>query len=257
MLKYRIIPCLDIKDGRVVKGVNFENLTDAGDPVAVAKRYNEQGADELCILDINASHDNRCATIDVIQAIADTCFMPVTVGGGVKTVDDIYSLLHAGADKVSINTAAVARPALIEEGAKQFGSQCIVAAIDARRCPVDEENGVSWVVCTHGGRKRTNIDVVAFAKTVEMVGAGEILLTSMDADGTKDGYDIELTKAVVDEVGIPVIASGGVGTLKHLVDGIVCGASAVLVASLFHYGIHTIHEAKEYMDRSGIPVRLK
>jgi cyclase len=253
MLKMRIIPCLDVKDGRVVKGVNFVDLIDAGDPVAQARVYDGEGADELCFLDITASHENRDTLYDVVRGTAEQCFMPLTVGGGVRRVEDIRTLLLAGADKVSINTAAIARPEFVAEAARKFGSQCIVVAIDAK--------GVSpgkWEIFTHGGRRRTGIDAVDWAKRVTASGAGEILLTSMDRDGTGEGFDLALTRAVADAVTVPVIASGGVGTLDHLVEGIIEGhATAVLAASIFHFGIHSIRQAKAHMKAAGIPVRLE
>ncbi|MCT6870543.1 MAG: imidazole glycerol phosphate synthase subunit HisF [Bartonella sp.] len=255
-LKARIIPCLDVKDGRVVKGVNFVDLIDAGDPVEVAKAYDAAGADELCFLDITASSDNRDTLFDVVARTADQCFMPVTVGGGVRSVADIRKLLLAGADKVSINTAAVKNPDFVAEAADKFGDQCIVVAIDAKEVPT-EGNERRWEIFTHGGRQPTGIDAVSFARLVVEKGAGEILLTSMNRDGTKEGYDIALTRAIADAVHVPVIASGGVGTLDHLVEGIRDGhATAVLAASIFHFGTYTIGEAKRYMAQSGIPVRL-
>ena len=255
-LKARIIPCLDVKDGRVVKGVNFVDLIDAGDPVEVAKAYDAAGADELCFLDITASSDNRDTLFDVVARTADQCFMPVTVGGGVRSVADIRKLLLAGADKVSINTAAVKSPDFVAEAADKFGDQCIVVAIDAKEVP-SQGNERRWEIFTHGGRQPTGIDAVSFARLVVEKGAGEILLTSMNRDGTKEGYDIALTRAIADAVHVPVIASGGVGTLDHLVEGIRDGhATAVLAASIFHFGTYTIGEAKRYMADSGIPVRL-
>lgn len=256
MLKARIIPCLDVKDGRVVKGVNFVNLIDAGDPVEAAAAYDAAGADELCFLDITASSENRETIFDVVARTAERCFMPLTVGGGVRTPADIRKLLLAGADKVSINTAAVANPDFVAEAADKFGDQCIVVAIDARRVSGADEAG-RWEIFTHGGRNATGIDAVEFAQKVASRGAGEILLTSMDRDGTKAGYDIELTRAVADAVPVPVIASGGVGTLDHLVEGIREGhATAVLAASIFHFGTYTIAEAKAHMAKAGIAMRL-
>jgi len=256
MVKVRVIPCLDVKDGRVVKGVNFVNLRDAGDPVEAAMAYDAAGADELCFLDITASHENRDTIYDVVARTAEACFMPLTVGGGVRTVDDIRRLLSCGADKVSINTAAVARRQLVREAAEKFGDQCIVVAIDARRVSGAGEPE-RWEIFTHGGRKATGLDAVAYAREVVALGAGEILLTSMDRDGTKSGYDIALTRAVADAVTVPVIASGGVGTLDHLVEGVRDGhASAVLAASIFHFGEYTVREAKLHMAKAGLPVRL-
>ena len=250
-LAKRIIPCLDIACGRVVKGVNFVNLRDAGDPVEVARRYDEQGADELAFLDIQASVETRPLLYDMIEAVADQVFIPLTVGGGVSRVDDIRALLNAGADKVSINTAAVASPELLAEAAGRYGSQCIVAAIDARQAAPGR-----WEVYTHGGRTQTGLDVVEWAQRVTRLGAGEILLTSMDRDGARSGFDVELTRAVVEAVDVPVIASGGVGTLQDLVDGIVLGgADAVLAASIFHYGEFTVAQAKVAMAAAGIEVR--
>jgi cyclase len=251
MLAKRIIPCLDIADGRVVKGVNFVNLRDAGDPVEVARRYDEQGADEIAFLDIRASVENRSLLYDMIERVADQVFIPLTVGGGVNGVADIRALLNAGADKVSINTAAVKTPELVDEAARHYGSQCIVAAIDAKQCAVDQ-----WQVYIHGGRTPTGIDAVQWAVELAERGAGEILLTSMDRDGARSGFDVKLTRAVVDAVDVPVIASGGVGTLAHLVDGIVQGgADAVLAASIFHYGEFTIAQAKAAMRAAGLEVR--
>jgi cyclase len=251
LLKMRVIPCLDVKDGRVVKGVNFVDLVDAGDPVAQARFYDREGADELCFLDITASAENRDTLYDVVQRTAEECFMPLTVGGGVRTLEDIRRLLLAGADKVSINTAAVSRPEFVREAAQKFGSQCIVAAIDAKAIAPER-----WEVFTHGGRQRTGIDGIAWACRLADYGAGEILLTSMDRDGTKSGFDIPLTRAVADAVRVPVIASGGVGTLDHLVEGIRDGhATAVLAASVFHFGIYRIGEAKARLAACGIPVR--
>jgi len=252
MLKVRVIPCLDVKDGRVVKGVNFVDLRDAGDPVEQAQVYDRAGADELCFLDITASHEDRDIIFDVVTRTAEACFMPLTVGGGVRTVEDIRKLLLAGADKVSINTAAVHNPAFVREAAAKFGSQCIVVAIDAKSTGPDR-----WEVFTHGGRNPTGIDAVEWARQMEAFGAGEILLTSMDKDGTKSGFDVALTRAISDAVNIPVIASGGVGTLDHLVAGARDGhASAVLAASSFHFGEHSIGEAKHHMAEAGVPVRL-
>jgi len=253
MLAKRIIPCLDVTGGRVVKGVRFVDLKDAGDPVEVARRYDEEEADELTFLDITASHEKRDILIDVVRRTAEQVFMPLTVGGGVRTLDDIRNLLRAGADKVSINTAAVADPDFVRRAAERFGSQCTVVAVDARAVPGKPG---TWEVYTHGGRRPTGIDAVAWAARMEEFGAGEILLTSMDRDGTRDGYDIALTRAVADRVGIPVIASGGVGTLDHLLAGLTeGGADAVLAASIFHYREHTVAEAKEYLRRHGVPVR--
>jgi cyclase len=253
MLTKRIIPCLDVTGGRVVKGVKFLELRDAGDPVEIAEIYDQQGADELTFLDITASSDQRNIIIDVVRHTAERAFMPLTVGGGVRTVDDIRRLLNAGADKVSVNTAAVHRPEFVKEAAERFGSQCIVVAIDARQIRGEER----WEVYTHGGRNPTGMDAVKWAKRMEENGAGEILLTSMDRDGTKDGYDIPLTRAVVDSVSIPVIASGGVGNLEHLYDGFVkAGASACLAASIFHYREYTIGEAKEYLKNRGVAIRV-
>jgi cyclase len=254
-LKSRIIPCLDVKDGRVVKGVRFEGLVDAGDPVEAAAAYDAAGADELCFLDITASSDNRETIFDVVARTAERCFMPVTVGGGVRAVADIRKLLLAGADKVSINTAAVARPEFVAEAADKFGNQCIVVAIDAKRVSAEGED-LRWEIFTHGGRTATGLDAVEFARRVTALGAGEILLTSMDRDGTKSGFDIELTRAVADAVAVPVIASGGVGNLDHLVAGIRDGhATAVLAASIFHFGTYTITEAKDHMARAGLSMR--
>ncbi len=251
MLKIRIIPCLDVKDGRVVKGVNFVDLRDAGDPVEQARLYDKAGADELCFLDITASHENRDTLYDVVSRTAEKCFMPLTVGGGVRTVDDIRKLLLAGADKVSINTAAVKTPEFVKEAAEKFGSQCIVVAVDAKKA-----DSSKFEIFTHGGRNATGIDAVEWSQRMTAYGAGEILLTSMDRDGTKVGYDIPLTRAVADAVNVPVIASGGVGELEHLAAGVSEGhATAVLAASIFHFGQHTIKEAKDYLAAAGIPVR--
>jgi cyclase len=255
MLARRIIPCLDVDRGRVVKGVKFVDLIDAGDPVEVAARYDAQGADELCFLDITASHEARDTIIDVVRRTAERVFMPLTVGGGIRTVDDVRRLLRAGADKVSINTAAVARPEFVREASVAYGAQCVVVAIDARRRAAADP-GRGWEVFTHGGRTATGLDAVDWAARMEAAGAGEILLTSMDRDGTKEGYDLELTRAVVQRVGIPVIASGGAGTLTHLADGLLAaGASAALVASIFHFGTHTVGEAKAFLAERGIAVR--
>ena len=256
MLKARIIPCLDVKDGRVVKGVNFVDLRDAGDPVDAAKAYDAAGADELCFLDITASHEDRDVIFDVVTKTAEHCFMPLTVGGGVRSTDDIRKLLLAGADKVSINTSAVRNPELVREAALKFGAQCIVVAIDAKRVSGEEE-APRWEIFTHGGREPTGIDAVEFARKVVALGAGEILLTSMDRDGTGEGFNIPLTRAISDAVNVPVIASGGVGTLDHMVEGIRDGgATAVLAASIFHFGTFTIAETKAHMAAAGIPVRL-
>jgi cyclase len=251
MLKNRIIPCLDVKNGRVVKGTNFVDLKDAGDPVEQAKIYSDGGADEICFLDITASNENRDTIYDVVERTSKKCFVPLTVGGGVRTVEDINKLLNCGADKVSINTAAVENPKIIEESSKKFGSQCIVVAIDAKK------KNDKWEIFTHGGRNNSGINALEFAKKMENSGAGELLVTSMDRDGTQVGYDNELMSNITALVNIPVIASGGVGNLDHLVDGIKLGnASAVLAASIFHYGKHSVKEAKEYLDSKGIPVRI-
>jgi imidazole glycerol-phosphate synthase subunit HisF len=256
MFKVRVIPCLDVKDGRVVKGVNFVNLRDAGDPVEAAIAYDVAGADELCFLDITASHENRGIILDVVRRTAEACFMPLTVGGGIRTIEDIRALLASGADKASINTAAVNRRAFVKEAAEKFGDQCIVVAIDAKRVSQDGETP-RWEIFTHGGRIPTGIDAVGYAQEVVALGAGEILLTSMDRDGTRRGFDIALTCAVADAVPVPVIASGGVGTLDHLVEGIRDGhATAVLAASIFHFGEHSVREAKQYMAKAGLPMRL-
>jgi cyclase len=252
MLKARVIPCLDVKDGRVVKGVNFVNLRDAGDPVEQAELYDRAGADELCFLDIAASHEERGILLDVVRGAAERCFMPLTVGGGVRAVEDMRQLLLAGADKVSINTAAVRDPDFVRRAAEKFGAQCVVVAIDAKQ--VGEGR---WEIFTHGGRRPTGIDAVDFARRVAGLGAGEILLTSMDRDGARAGYDLALTRAVADAVPVPVIASGGVGELRHLAEGVLDGhASAVLAASIFHFGEHSIAEAKAFMAEAGAPVRL-
>ena len=252
MLKNRIIPCLDVKNGRVVKGINFVDLIDAGDPVEQASIYNQNGADEICFLDITASSDKRNILLDTVKKTAECCFVPLTVGGGVRSIQDIRKLLLAGADKVSINTAAIKNPELIKESANKFGSQCIVVAIDAKKT---KDN--TWEVFTHGGREPTNLNALEFAKLAQENGAGEILLTSMDRDGTKEGYDIELTKKISNSLNIPVIASGGVGNLEHLKDGIIKGgSSAVLAASIFHFGEYSIQEAKEYLKKENVPVRL-
>lgn len=252
MLKIRVIPCLDVKDGRVVKGINFVGLRDAGDPVEQARVYDAGGADELCFLDISASSEGRGTLYDMAARVAEQCFMPLTVGGGVRALDDIRALLLAGADKVSINTAAVHRPEFVREAAEKFGAQCIVVALDAKSVGPER-----FEIFTHGGRNATGIDAVAWAQRMEEYGAGEILLTSMDRDGTKEGFNLPLTRAIADAVNIPVIASGGVGTLEHLVDGVREGhASAVLAASIFHYGTYTVAEAKQALHQAGIPVRL-
>ena len=256
MFKVRVIPCLDVKDGRVVKGVNFVNLRDAGDPVEAAIAYDAAGADELCFLDITASHEKRDTIYDVVTRTAEACFMPLTVGGGVRSVDDIRKLLKCGADKVSINTAAVDRRAFVKEAAEKFGDQCIVVAIDAKKVSRPGEKD-RWEIFTHGGRNPTGLDAVDYAKEVVALGAGEILLTSMDRDGTRKGYDIPLTRAIADAITVPVIASGGVGTLGHMVEGIRDGhATAVLAASIFHFGEHSVREAKVYMAKAGLPMRL-
>jgi cyclase len=256
MLKVRLIPCLDVKDGRVVKGVRFVDLRDAGDPVEAAKAYDAAGADELCFLDITASHENRGILLDVVRRTAEACFMPLTVGGGVRTVEDIRRLLLAGADKVSINTAAVKNPRFVREAAEKFGAQCIVVAIDAKRVSAPGEPA-RWEIFTHGGRNATGLDAVAFAREVAALGAGELLVTSMDRDGTQAGYDLPLIRAIADSVPVPVIASGGVGTLDHLVEGVRDGhASAVLAASIFHFGTYSIAEAKAHMANAGLKMRL-
>jgi cyclase len=252
MFKVRVIPCLDVKDGRVVKGVNFVNLRDAGDPVEAAIAYDAAGADELCFLDITASHEKRGIILDVVRRTAEACFMPLTVGGGIRTIEDIRALLSSGADKASINTAAVERRAFVKEAAEKFGDQCIVVAIDAKQVKPGH-----WEIFTHGGRTPTGIDAVGYAKEVVGLGAGEILLTSMDRDGTRKGYDIALTRAIADAIPVPVIASGGVGTLDDMVAGIRDGrATAVLAASIFHFGEYSVRQAKDYMDKAGLPMRL-
>ncbi len=249
-VRIRVIPCLDVRDGRVVKGVNFVDLRDAGDPVDAAKAYDATGADELCFLDISASHEGRGTLLDVVRRTAEVCFMPLTVGGGVRSVDDARALLLAGADKVAVNSAAVARPELVGDIAQKMGSQCVVASVDARR------TGSGWEIFTHGGRKATGIDAVEHAVKLAQLGAGELLVTSMDGDGTLAGYDLELTRTIADAVSIPVVASGGVGTLEHLVDGVTKGhASAVLAASIFHFGTHTIAEAHSALRAAGLPAR--
>ena len=250
MLKNRIIPCLDVKNGRVVKGINFVDLKDAGDPVEQAKIYSDGGADEICFLDITASNENRDTIYDVVERTSKNCFVPLTVGGGVRSVEDINKLLNCGADKVSINTAAVQNSEVVVESSKKFGSQCIVVAIDAKK------NGENWEIFTHGGRNSTGINAIEFALKMENCGAGELLVTSMDKDGTQSGYDIELMKIISSNVNIPVIASGGVGTLDHLAEGIKSGASAVLAASIFHYGTYSVAEAKQYLASKDIPVRI-
>ncbi len=256
MLKIRVIPCLDVKDGRVVKGVNFVDLQDAGDPVEAATAYDAAGADELCFLDITASNENRDVIFDVVERTAERCFMPLTVGGGVRTLEDVRKLLEAGADKVSINTAAVKNPDFVRQASEKFGAQCIVVAIDAKRVSAMSE-APRWEIFTHGGREPTGIDTVDYAKKMVALGAGEILLTSMDRDGTKIGFDLALTREIADAVQVPVIASGGVGTLDHLVEGVSSGhASAVLAASIFHYGEYSIQEAKRHMAEAGLAMRL-
>jgi imidazole glycerol-phosphate synthase subunit HisF len=262
MLARRIIPCLDVKDGRVVKGVNFVGLRDAGDPVEVAQRYDDEGADELTFLDITASHERRKIILDVVARTAETVFMPLTVGGGVREIQDVRDLLNAGADKVSINTAAVQQPEFVRAAAEKFGSQCIVVAIDAKRVASGHEAGAtghepSWQVYIHGGRTPTGLDAIEWAQRMQSYGAGEILLTSMDRDGTKEGYDVPLTRAIADAVHVPVIASGGVGTLEHILEGLTTGgATAALAASIFHYREYTVRQCKEYLAARGVPVRL-
>lgn len=251
MLKPRIIPCLDVKNGRVVKGINFENLIDAGDPVAQSKFYFEQGADELCFLDIGATLENRSTMYDMVKKVAQVCFIPFTVGGGIRQIEDFSNILACGADKVSVNSAAIKNPQLISDAAQKFGSQCVVVAIDAKKN--DQGN---YEIFTHGGKKPTGIDAILWAKEAEKLGAGEILLTSMDRDGTKQGYDLELTKAISSQISIPLIASGGVGNLDHLVDGIKAGANAVLAASIFHFKEYSILQAKEYMKKKGLDIRI-
>jgi cyclase len=254
-LAKRIIPCLDVDNGRVVKGVNFVGIRDAGDPVEIARRYNEQGADEITFLDITASHEGRETTVHTVEQIAEQVFIPLTVGGGIRSVDDIRTMLNAGADKVSINTAAIHNPELVRQASQRFGAQCIVVAIDAKRV-ADVDGEPRWEIFTHGGRKPTGIDAVAWAVKMAELGAGEILLTSMDRDGTKNGFELGVTRAITDAVAIPVIASGGVGNLQHLVDGILLGgADAVLAASIFHFAEYTVPEAKAYMAERGIEVR--
>jgi cyclase len=256
MLKTRLIPCLDVKDGRVVKGVQFVDLRDAGDPVEAARAYDAAGADELCFLDITASHEDRGILLDVVRRTAESCFMPLTVGGGVRTVEDIRRLLLAGADKVSINTAAVKNPDFVREAAEKFGAQCIVVAIDAKRVSGAGEPP-RWEIFTHGGRQSTGINAIGFARKVAALGAGELLVTSMDRDGTRSGYDLALVRTIADAVSVPVVASGGVGGLEHLVEGVRDGhASAVLAASIFHFGQHSISEAKRFMAQAGLPMRL-
>jgi cyclase len=255
-LAKRIIPCLDVDNGRVVKGVNFVGIRDAGDPVEIARRYNEQGADEITFLDITASHEGRETTVHTVEQIAEQVFIPLTVGGGIRSVDDIRTMLNAGADKVSINTAAIHNPELVRQASQRFGAQCIVVAIDAKRV-ADVDGQPRWEIFTHGGRKPTGIDAVAWAVRMAELGAGEILLTSMDRDGTKNGFELGVTRAITDAVDIPVIASGGVGNLQHLVDGILLGgADAVLAASIFHFAVYTVPEDKAYMAECGIEVRI-
>lgn len=254
-VRIRVIPCLDVADGRVVKGVNFVDLKDAGDPVEQAKAYDEAGADELCFLDISASHEGRGTLLDIVQRTAEVCFMPLTVGGGVRSVEDARALLLAGADKVAVNSAAVARPELVGEMAEKFGSQCVVASVDARQIKVGGRHD-HWEIFTHGGRRATGVDAVEHAVRLAELGAGELLVTSMDGDGTLAGYDLKLTRTIADAVSVPVVASGGVGTLQHLVEGVTRGhASAVLAASIFHYGTHTIAEAHAALRAAGLPAR--
>ncbi len=256
-VRIRVIPCLDVADGRVVKGVNFVDLKDAGDPVEQAKAYDAAGADELCFLDISASHEGRATLLDIVRRTAEVCFMPLTVGGGVRSAEDARALLLAGADKVAVNSAAVDRPEVVRDIAERFGSQCVVASVDARRVVAHVgEDGPRWEIFTHGGRRATGIDAVAHAVRLAELGAGELLVTSMDGDGTKAGYDLELTRAIADAVSVPVVASGGVGSLDHLVEGVVEGhASAVLAASIFHFGTHTIAEAHDALRAAGLPAR--
>ena len=256
-LAKRIIPCLDVDRGRVVKGTRFVNLRDAGDPVQVASRYDQEGADELAFLDITASSDNRDTIVHVVEDVAEQVFIPLTVGGGIRTLEDISRLLNAGADKVSINTTAVNNPDFIREASQHFGNQCIVVAIDAKQADAKPDGSIQWEIFTHGGRTPTGIDAIEWAKKMEQYGAGELLVTSMDRDGTKNGFDLDLMKTITSQTGIPAIASGGVGTLEHLVEGVIQGgADAVLAASIFHYGEYTVHEAKQYMAQQGIEIRL-
>ena len=255
-VRTRIIPCLDVANGRVVKGVNFVDLKDAGDPVEAARVYDAAGADELCFLDITASHEERGTLLDIVARTAEVCFMPLTVGGGVRTVEDARALLLAGADKVAVNSAAVARPALVADLADRFGAQCVVGSVDARRVGVDKNGRGQWEIFTHGGRRPTGVDALDHARNLARLGAGELLVTSMDGDGTQKGYDLELIRTIADSVSVPVIASGGVGTLQHLVDGVIEGhASAVLAASIFHFGTHSVREARAALSAAGIPVR--
>lgn len=251
MLKNRIIPCLDVKDGRVVKGVNFENLIDAGDPVSQAKFYYEEGADELCFLDITASNENRSAIFDTVKKVAGVCFIPLTVGGGIREIDDFSKLLLSGADKVSVNSAAIKNPDLIKQAANKFGSQCVIVAIDAKK-----NSQGNYEIFTHGGRNSTGIDAIEWAKKVTQLGAGELLLTSMDKDGTKSGYDLDLIKQITSQVAVPVIASGGVGNLQHLADGLKAGSTAALAASIFHFKEYSIKQAKEFLAKENLPIRL-
>lgn len=251
MLKNRIIPCLDVKDGRVVKGVNFENLVDAGDPVSQAKFYYEEGADELCFLDITASNENRSAIFDTVKKVAEVCFIPLTVGGGIRILEDFQQLLLSGADKVSVNSAAIKNPSLISEASNKFGAQCVIVAIDAKK-----NSSGNYEIFTHGGRNSTGIDAIAWAKKAMELGAGELLVTSMDKDGTKSGYDLELIQKITSQVSIPVIASGGVGNLQHLADGLKAGANAALAASIFHFKEYSVRQAKEFLAAQGLPIRL-